>query len=213
MTDEQKPSPAPSHVAIWAEAAVLASPKFAGSLHALYKGYEARRTARVAETLEEVARYCDPQVLADRLGESEELEETFARAVEVAAGSTLAAKRRLLGRVVSRAVLDDARVDEAALLTNVLAQVEAVHIRCLESVHRAKQEALAADEIGPTARGAEQAISQRVIDAAGPFPAPVLTTLVGLGLLDASSSWDGNGLVKGPTVFGEQLLTDLHAAS
>ena len=98
------------------------------------------------------------------------------------------------------------------MITGILTQIDAPHIRCLEAIYRAKEEAAKAGELSPTARGAEQELNQRVTEAARSYPAPVLVVLVSLGLLDGSVSWDGVALVAGPTAFGEQLLNDLRVA-
>lgn len=216
-TPEQDPSrqssqQLPSHVDIWARTAIQASPRFAGALSVLYDGYRARWSSRAADVVAEIAQRCSPEQLQTAIAESEGLEAAFVRAMEAGSTSTLAAKRRLLGKVIAQAVLDDAQVDEASLITTVLAQVDAPHMRCLEAVNRAKQAALAAGELGPIARGAEQEINQRVVDAGKEHPAPLLAQLVSWGLLDASVSWDGEALVKGPTAFGERVLADLRQA-
>jgi hypothetical protein len=112
--------------------------------------------------------------------------------------------------VVAAAVLDDARVDEASLFVDILAQIDAPHVRCLEAVRRAREEAHAAQELGPVARGAEQEISQRVLDAVASYPAPVLQRLISLGLLDGRVNWDGVSIVAGTTTSGEQILELLH---
>lgn len=212
MDGSSNPREVPSIADIVARAAIQASPRLAGSLSVLYEGLRQRWLARAQEVVNEVDSRSTPDVLSQRLAESEQLDAAFLAAVEAGANSGVGAKRRLLGRVIAAAVLDDAKIDEATLFTGILTQIDAPHIRCLEAIYRAKEQAARAGELSPTARGAEQELNQRVMEAGRAYPAPVLAVLVSLGLLDASVSWDGVALVGGPTTFGEQLLNDLRVA-
>lgn len=112
---------------ILARAAVAASPRFVGSLSILYEGTRDRYFARGAEVLEEVASSADPITLEQRLAESPQLDAALAAAVVAASSTGLDGKRRLLARVITEAVLDDALVDDATLMVGVLTQVDAPH--------------------------------------------------------------------------------------
>lgn len=80
--------------------------------------------------------------LEARLRERPELDALLARSMNTAAAWGLEAKRRLLGRVVCQAVLDDAEIDESTLIIDVLAQIDAPHVRCLGAISRAEAEGL-----------------------------------------------------------------------
>ncbi|MCA1712797.1 MAG: hypothetical protein LC789_14625 [Actinobacteria bacterium] len=200
---------APGLLDIAVRAAVAASPRLAGSLSVIYEGLRDRHVARAADVMAEAAAGIGPDELAARLAGDEELDAAFAAAVEAGARSGLPAKRLLLGQVVNRAVLDDALTDEAVLLVGVLAQIDAPHVRCLELIRRAQDEAAAAGEVHERAPHAEREIVHRINAVGSAQPAPVLVLLRSLGLLDASGSYDGEVLVKGLTPFGERLLADL----
>jgi hypothetical protein len=85
---------------------------------------------RALEALEPSLTAIGDARLIDRLAGNEELDVLVVRAVNAAATSASSDKGRLLGRVVKAAVLDDAKVDESALMLGVLEQIDASHIRC-----------------------------------------------------------------------------------
>ncbi len=141
--------------------------------------------------------------LAGRLGASPELEALFFAAVEAGARTGLEDKRRLLGRVVSEAVLDDAKVDEAQLLVQVLGELDAPHLRGLETVRRASDVAYQPDGYEVVSKAVEQAVAV--------LPEPLQAALVRTGTL-----YVGTGMMAGTpriTKFGRDLLDDLRAAA
>ncbi|MEV4260584.1 hypothetical protein [Kribbella sp. NPDC049584] len=177
----------------------------------VYEGFRDRRAQRARETLNAITERVTPEHLAARLERSEELDAVFGLALSAAANSASAAKRRTLGAVVARAVLDDAMIDEAALRTTALSQIDAPHVRCLEDIHRIQKAVEDAGERPRAAAGAERENNQRILDVARRYPTPVLLALTNVGLLDATPSWDGQAdRVRGLTVFGEAVLSDLH---
>jgi hypothetical protein len=199
----------PSWPDILARAAIAASPQLAGSLAILYAGIRDRWAARGSQVLEEIASGAPASELERRILEDGALDAALAAAVEAGARTSLEAKRRLLGRVVVRAVLDDSRVDEATLIVGVLSQIDAPHVRCLEAVRRAEEQAEVAGEAAPRAEGAEREIVQRIAVAGRAHPVPVLAALTSLGLLETHGVYEGTTIVKGLTPFGQALLTDL----
>lgn len=201
--------PPPSIPDILARAAIAASPKLAGSTAVLYEGFRDRWRARAAQVIDEVAAKVPAAELARRLVEDPELDAALLAAVEAAGRTGLEEKRRVLARVVTRAVLDDARVDEATLLVGVLARIDAPHVRCLEAVRRAEEAAEAAGEVAARAQYAEREIVPRIAEAGRAHPEPVLAALTSLGLLEASGTFDGTPFVKGLTPFGQSLLREL----
>lgn len=165
--------------------------------------------SRGQEVMDSVAAVVESEGLERRLLQSPEVEVLLARAINAAAASSVSDKRRLLARVVQAAVLDDAAIDQSTLLVDVLEQVDAVHIRCLEAIARAEWESKEAGDWEFTAERAEKPSNQRVQNVADGYPAPIIKRLEILGLADASVMWDGHARVTGMTVFGELLLHEL----
>lgn len=141
--------------------------------------------------------------MTGRLLEDPRLETILGEALEVAARSGFEAKRRLLGRAVSNALLDDAEVDPTALMVHALAQLEPVHIRALVLLARA---------VGPE----DEVFTNRT--ALDEFnhsqPVPVLATLETVGAIIPATSWTGRGLgAEAISDFGRQILRDLIAVA
>lgn len=169
--------------------------------------------SRGQEVLDSLTQAVDGEVLERRLLQAPEVQVLLARAVNAAAASSLASKRRLLARVVQAAVLDDAAIDQSTLILDVLEQVDAVHIRCLEAIARAERESKEAGDWEFTAERAEKPSNQRVQDAADGYSSPIIKRLETLGLADASVDWSGHTRVTGMTLFGELVLNDLRQES
>lgn len=135
MVEENPPSWDQTVVraAIEATAGVpLIGPGLSGALRVVYDDVVARRQARVAETVEDIATGAGgPQNLAARLEESPQLDAMFGRAVEAAARTGLEAKRRLLARAVVAAACDDAKLDDSELMIDTLAQLDSSHVMAL----------------------------------------------------------------------------------
>lgn len=178
----------------------------------LKAGYTRRWTTRGAEVVEAISVAAGgADALEARAAASEEVDVLLARAAVAGADSALGSKRRLLAKVVAQAVLDDAAVDEAALIVDVLTQVDAVHVRALEAIRRAEEEARRSGEMSPTARGAEKELTAPVQAVTKRLPEAVLRRLESLGLVAGSLTWDGLGQISGLTTFGEGLLADLRS--
>jgi hypothetical protein len=71
--------------------------------------------------------------------EDEEVEVLFIEGVEIAVRSGLKAKRRLLARVVAKAVLDDAEIEPAQLLVQAFRDLDAPHLRALVRIRNAEK--------------------------------------------------------------------------
>lgn len=145
-----------------------------------------------------------------RLQSSEEVDVLVARSMFAAGASAHAGKRRLLAKVVQRAVLDDAAIDPSSMIIELIEQIESPHIRCLEDIHRAEQRAEASGEVGTIARGAEKPITQEVSSTVEKYPEPLIRRLHGLGLIDGSLTWDGITVITGTTSTGLLILRELH---
>lgn len=148
--------------------------------------------------------------LSSRLQASEEVDVLVARSVFAAGSSAHAGKRRLLAKVVQRAVLDDAEIDPSSMIVELIEQIDSPHIRCLEDIHRAEQSAQASGEMGVVARGAEKPITQEVSATARKYPETLIRRLHGLGLVDGSVTWDGITVITGTTSTGLLILRELH---
>jgi hypothetical protein len=142
----------------------------------------------------------------------EDVDVLFAQAVNAAANSALASRRLLLARLVQQAVLDEAKVDESVLIVRALTRVDAPHVRCLEAIRRAEENAAAIGELEAVAPGAEQPSNRLVQDAVDQYGGPVLHALVAEGLVAGEVTWDGTSRITGTTVFGQAILGDLRAA-
>ena len=91
-----------------------------------------------------------------------------------------------MGRVVGRAVLDDAQVERGQLLIAALADLDAPHFRLLAELGRAEDSQSA---------------------AAIPVPEPLRAALIRHGVVEAGPSWSGNIIVTGVSDFGRELLS------
>ena len=141
--------------------------------------------------------------LAERLEASPELEALFFEAVQAGACTGVGDKRRLLGRVVSAAVLDDAELEPGQPLVQALRELDAPHLRGLEAVRRA------IDASG-SSPGHDRCVVTTVAEVVMSLPAPVRAALVAAGAL-----WVGSGALRGSpeiTDLGQESLDDSRAA-
>ena len=108
--------------------------------------------------------------------------------------------------------MDEAVVDRADLLVNMLAQVEAPHIRALVEVREAVLSVQASGEWPVRAKGAEHEITSKVIQVGNRFDDAVIRTLKNLGLIFAGEATD-EWFVHDLTEYGYELLDFLLAPS
>lgn len=165
--------------------------------------------SRGAEALEEALTRVDAAVIERRIEESENVSVLVGRALQAAADSTLRDKRRLLGQLISESTLDDAVVDENLIWVDILARIDGPHVRCMEAIRRAEQEAVEGKERGPVAEAAEKPYVPRIQEAAKSYPSPVIRVLSTLGLIQGTVMWDESTRVTGMTLLGERLLSYL----
>jgi hypothetical protein len=195
MADAENP---PTKADIFSRAVITASPKFAGSAMVLYEGFRDRRQARMRD-VELAVRKAIPadEDLAQRLSESEELDTLLNRALAEAAQSAMASKRRLLGKIVANALLDDAQIDLSMLFATVLAQIETPHIRAMVQIRNAVRAADAAGERSPRARVLRPSSTRASERRAGPNQTQSLQHLLASASLRprtptvANQSWSG----------------------
>lgn len=210
MADGVEP---PSASDILARAAIAASPRFAGSAMVLYEGFRDRRRARMRD-VEDAVRAAVPgdADLDQILGSRDELDALLNRALIEAGQSAMPAKRRVLGKVVANALVDEAEVDWASLVMTVLAQIDAPHVRAMARIRDAVGKADAAGGLPPRAEGAEAELNPRIRAAGRAEPEPIIAALTALGLIEATSTYGGEPIVVGMTPFGDRLLDELDAA-
>lgn len=176
-------------------------------LHAKLSGTLSRTWgSRGAEALDEALTRVDAGVLEHRVEESEDVSALIVRALQAAADSTLRNKRRLLGQLISESALDDSAIDENLVWIDILERVDGPHVRCMEAIRRAEQEAVNREERGPVAEAAEKPHVPRIQEAANSYPSPVIRVLSSLGLIQGTVMWDESTRVTGMTLLGERLL-------
>lgn len=171
-----------------------------------------RFSERSAEAIAPAIEVIGEDQLGELLHANEELDVLVVRAVTAAAESAYERKRALLGRIVTAASLDNAKIDESFLLIKTLEQIEAPHVRCLEEIYRTEQDPELAKELGPPASGAQKPLTSQVRAVVNRYPPPLIQALVSLGLLTGSVNWDGNTTIAGTTTFAVELRRDLRAA-
>lgn len=201
-----------AHLEIWTRALVSGAPVVGGPLEVLYSGYRNRASQRLLDFIAPIADVVrDPADLNNRLAESEAMDVTFGRAIEIAAKSADKRKRRLLGHALAQALADEAKIDEAMVITELLAQIDVPHIRALAGIEAAQSRAVEAGEREKiVAPRAERRISSIVTDEAARYPEPVITWLIALGLIEATAGGRvDTRYVYGLTETGEELLQEL----
>lgn len=201
---------APSHSQTALRAVIAALPStISGPLRVVYEDSAARRAQRGAEVLEDLAREAEPEAIEAALSSDPVLDAAFIAAVEAAANTGLEGKRRLLAAVLLEAIHDTARIDDAALRVEMLRQLDAPHVRCLQALAQAEQEAVALGEVEKRAPRAEPMLLPRLMRAAESMPGPVIAALVSHGLIEATSTWDGTFIVQQVSPAGHALIEDL----
>lgn len=200
--------------------ALLASmPGIGGAAQVIYEDVRAHLAARAVRTLDEIVAESGEDRLRDRLNSDPELEAVFAHGLDAATRTGYEAKRRLLSRVISAAVLDDAKVDEALLIVLALRDLDAPHLRVLEKMRRVEDDVLARDlaEFGEAQNGQEHAQSDRESAAHGAVrastegvPVALLESLVRTGVAhELGMSYGGPMVPATVSSFGRTLLDDL----
>ncbi|NYI66080.1 hypothetical protein [Spelaeicoccus albus] len=176
----------------------------------------ARRDARFTDTVVTIKdRVGDVARVSRRLAEDEELEALFIAGVNAAVDTGLKAKRRHLAKVISAAILDDARVDESALIVQTLRELDAPHFRALERIRR-EQDTEPEDRSGDAPPGGRPSPHQHVVDTVEQESEPVISALVRAGTLRQVTGGlvfgiGGNLVVTGLTEFGRTLLDNVLA--
>lgn len=211
MTGDEPKAP-PTVPDILARTIITASPKLAGSALVFYEGFRDRGAARRRDAAAEIENAePDLDLLHQRLAASEDLDAAVDRALRAAEVSGLAAKRRLLGRVVAAALKDVAKLDRALIILDALEQIEAPHVRSMVAVRDIVRVLDTAGEMPMRARGAGHEIVRRVVEVGDQQDPQVLQRLLNLDLIFAGGSSE-RWYVHELTPFGHELLADLELA-
>ncbi|MCD4533565.1 hypothetical protein LRP67_05675 [Nocardioides sp. cx-169] len=153
-----------SHPAIWLRA-LLAEMPVGSFLIELHSGYRERAERRAFDLLNEIAKQVDERLMRDRLQSSEHLESIFWRSMQSAAESTHEGKRRLLGKALANAFLDEVSVDESELISGLLASIDTPHIAALARLSQAEREARESGELPERAQYAERPLIDALREA------------------------------------------------
>lgn len=105
--------------------AVLAALPFGGSVDILVEHARQSLEYKARQTVGEIVDATGMEKFAERLASEPEVEAIFVQGLEAAMRTGYEAKRRLLGWLISAAVLDDAKVDEGLLFVLALRNLEA----------------------------------------------------------------------------------------
>ncbi len=199
----------PTVIETTVKAMLRAIPYVGSSLSTIFEDTRARYAARVAQVVEEVAMTAGADRLSQRLAKDEQIEILFIEGVEIAVRSSLKAKRQLLAKVVTKAVLDDAEIEPAQLLVQALRDLDAPHLRALARIRNAEKTAEEVDAAGET----NEAHGERIADAAAKAgrnePTPIIAALIHTGVIYPATLVGGGVAVYRVSEFGRRLLADL----
>jgi hypothetical protein len=170
--------------------AVLAAMPFGGSVDILVEHTRKSLEYKARQTIGEIVDVTGVEELAERLASEPEVEAIFVQGLETAMRTGHEGKRRLLARLISAAVLDDAKVDEGLLFVLALRNLDGPHLRALEAMIRAAEkvnaEGLVADERGYGPSASERhanSIAAQVTNDLARTPLSVCAGLVREGLI------------------------------
>ena len=201
MTVPPKPPDPPDFIQTTARAGIALIPGIGGTLQVIYEDVRAHMATRQWQTIKEIADNVGEDQLAARLRDDPGRQALFANGVEVATRTGLEAKRRLLAKVVSAAILDDDALDGAQLRVEALRDLDIPQIRALERLKRLL------DQQGEENDAYHMAVQQAWKDE----PHPIRAALTRTGVAFAPSPRDTYGFsVDGITDFGRSLLAELH---
>lgn len=183
-------------------------PVIGGGLQVMYEDTRSHLGARAARTMQEIAEEAGIERLKGRLASDPEVEALFVQGLDAATRTGYEAKRRLLARLISAAVLDDAKVDESLLFVLALRDLDGPHLRALERLRRAQDEAGAKtyEHYQDRASGMQKAVS----GAAAEEHEAVLAALVKWDVARVMGMTYGGALIPGEvSPFGLALLDHL----
>jgi hypothetical protein len=134
--------------------------------------------------------------ILQRLLEDERLTELFERAIGEGVRSSYEAKRLLLARALAHGFEDGVDLDDSFILVKVIAELEPPHVKVLD---RLVEASLAGERVHP------EAIIAEAYPSGSQVAAPIVSTLVQLGLLVGRNTWAG-ATMNVVTPFGYRLI-------
>ena len=167
-------------------------PVIGGGLQVMYEDTRTHLGVRAARTMQEIAEETGFERLKERLASDPEVEALFVRGLDAATRTGYEVKRRLLARLISAAVLDDAKVDDAGLFVLALGGLEAPHIRALEAMRRATQGLQDVDP-GLSETGRAKAEIEAVRQATSGLSWAICAALAREGLVANRGTWAAAG--------------------
>lgn len=192
------------------KAAARLVPYVGSSISVVLEDVLARHRSRGMDVVQDIADHLpDADSLMSRLAANEEVELIFVEGVEIAIRSGFAAKRRLLAKVVARAVNDDAKIEESQLIVTALRDLDAPHIRALARLRTVQNEAEASKDPGDQNKSAHDRVTGAVASASYKEPVPIRSTLVRTGVVFPATVVGSGVVIASLTDFGEKLLADL----
>jgi hypothetical protein len=184
-------------------AALNLLPGIGGALASVYERTSQRTRENIALAgAAAIAEAGDEELLLKRIQEDERLSYLFMNVCEVAARSAVAEKKLLLGKLLGRAVRDEAEIDRGELAERILRDLEGPHLRAMSEL---------ADAADATQSRGE--VSQHAFDEVmDKYPSPVRAALERNGLLATVGTYGGGEIVIGLNEFGRWLLEEVRAA-
>jgi hypothetical protein len=178
-------------------------PGIGGALASVYERTSQRTRENIAVAgAAAIAEAGDEELLLRRIQEDERLSYLFMNVCEAAARSAVAEKKLLLGKLLGRAVRDEAEIDKGELAERILRDLEGPHLRAMSEL---------ADAADATRAGGE--VSQHAFDEVmDKYPSPVRAALERNGLLATVGTYGGGEIVIGLNEFGRWLLEEVRAA-
>lgn len=158
-----------------------------------------RTRQNVVEVAQAAVYEAGAEALVERLEDDERLAYLLLNAAEAGERTSMAAKRRLLGRAVGRAARDTARIDESELQVRALRDLDVPHVQALSHIEE------------QTRRQAGSNPVAAVSEALKRYPAPIRAALIQHGLVEQASTWDDMNAISGLNDFGTRLLEDLRS--
>jgi hypothetical protein len=170
-----------------------------------------RRRHTGEEFIETVVSHVGEHELLTAIQNDDERNELLWSSVQASMSTGIEGKRIYLARVVTNAMTDTAKIDDAQLIVKALTELEGPHISALVKL-------VAADDANQDDPGDSDEILQAALEA---VPAPVLATLVRVGVVYVGSDQRRNGLysvprartysITGVNDFGRELLDNLRS--
>jgi hypothetical protein len=178
-------------------------PGIGGALASVYERTSQHTRENIALTgAAAIAEAGDEELLLRRIQEDERLSYLFLNVCEAAARTAAAEKKLLLGKLLGRAVRDEAEIDRGEIAERILRDLEPPHLRAMSEL---------ADAADATRAGGE--VSQHAFnEVMDKYPSPVRAALERHGLVSTAGTYDGGEIVIGLNDFGRWLLEEVRAA-